>query len=156
MTTFLVGLAIAVGVAGTLLPFVPGLGLIWVAAVIYGLAEGFGVGGWVAMAIISGLLVVGIGAGIRIPQRAAAFGGIPFRGQLWALALAVVGFFVIPVVGAAVGFVSGIYLVARQQDRQRAWGITRSTVRALVMAAGFQFLTALAMAATWGVWVVAT
>lgn len=156
MTAFLVGLAIAVGVAGTLLPFVPGLGLIWVAAVIYGLVEGFGVGGWVAMAIISGLLVVGLAAGIRIPQRAAALGGVPWRGQILALALAVVGFFLIPVLGAGVGFVAGIYLVARRQDRRRAWGITRSTVRALVMAAGFQFLTALAMAATWGVWVVTT
>lgn len=156
MTTFLVGVAIAVGVAGTLLPFVPGLGLIWAAAVIYGLVEGFGVGGWVAMAIISGLLAVGIAAGIRIPQRAAALGGIPWRGQLLALGLAVVGFFVIPVVGAGVGFVGGIYVVARQRDPQRAWGITRSTVRALVLAAGFQFLTALAMAATWAVWVIAT
>lgn len=155
MVTLLVGVAIAVGVAGTLLPLIPGLGLVWLAAVVFGLVEGFGVVGWVAIVVITGLAVFGIVAGVRVPQRTAAAGGIGWRGQLIALALAVVGFFVIPVVGAGVGFVGGIYLVARSKEPARAWQVTKATLRSLFVAAGVQFVTALAMAGTWLIWAVA-
>lgn len=156
MVTLLIGLAIAVGVAGTLLPLVPGLGLVWLAAVAFGLIEGFGTVGWVSIGVITGLAAVGTVAGVRVPQRAAAAGGIGWRGQLTAVALAVVGFFVIPVVGAGVGFVGGIYLVARSKNPGRAWQITKSTLRSLFVATGVQFVTALAMAGTWLIWVAAT
>ncbi|HVR32022.1 MAG TPA: DUF456 domain-containing protein [Acidimicrobiia bacterium] len=151
----LVGLAIAVGIAGTLLPILPGLGLIWIAALVFGILEGFGLGGWTAMAIITGLAIAGTVAAIRMPQKAAAAGGISWKGQLLAVALAIVGFFAIPVVGAPVGFVAGVYLVARQQDPTRAWEVTRSTLRSLLVAAGLQFVAAIAMALTWLVWAVA-
>jgi uncharacterized protein YqgC (DUF456 family) len=144
MVTILTGFAIAVGVVGTLLPVVPGLGLIWAATVVYGLVEGFGVTGWI---------LVGIVLAVRIPQRAAAAGGIGFRGQLLAFGLAAVGFFVIPVVGAAVGFVAGVYLSARRVPGN-PWTTTRRTVRALVAAAAAQFATGVGMALTWLAWVV--
>lgn len=155
MVTLLVGLAIAVGVAGTLLPILPGLGLIWIAALVFGILEGFGIAGWTAMVIITGLAIAGTAAAIRVPQRAAAAGGISWKGQLLAVALAIVGFFVVPVVGAPIGFVAGVYLVARQQASTRAWEVTKSTLRALLVAAGLQFVAGLAMALTWVVWAVA-
>ena len=154
MVTVLVALAMAVGILGTLLPILPGLGLIWLAALAFGLIEGFGPVGWTAMVIITAIGVAGIAAAVRVPQRAAAAGGIGGRGQLLAFGLAIVGFFVIPVVGAGVGFVGGIYLMARRQSPERAWAITRSTLRALVIAAGLQFVAGIAMAATWLIWAV--
>ncbi|MEX1004382.1 MAG: DUF456 domain-containing protein [Acidimicrobiia bacterium] len=154
MVTVLVGLAIVVGIAGTLLPLVPGVGLIWAAALAFGVLEGFGFVGWTAMVIISALGVAAIVAGVRVPQRAAAAGGIGWRGQLMAFALAVVGFFVIPVAGAPIGFVVGIYLVARRRYGTEAWPITKRTVRSLVFAAGLQFVAAIAMALTWLVWAI--
>jgi len=153
MVTILTGFAVAVGVVGTLLPVVPGLGLIWAATVVYGLVEGFGVTGWIATFVSTGLLLVGIVLAVRIPQRAAAAGGIGFRGQLLAFGLAAVGFFVIPVVGAAVGFVAGVYLSARRVPGN-PWTTTRHTVRALVAAAAVQFATGVGMALTWLAWVV--
>ena len=152
VTAVVVGFLVAIGVIGTVVPVLPGIGLIWVAALAYGIVEGFGVFGWFAMTVITVLAVVATVAAFRVPQRAAASGGIGTKGQLLALAIAAVGFFVIPVIGAPIGFVLGIYLVARRQDRERAWTITRSTVRALVIAAGIQFIAALAMALTWLVW----
>lgn len=154
MTVVLVGIAIAAGLVGTLLPILPGLGLIWLATVVYGVVEGFGVGGWVSMAAISGLLAAGLVAGIRIPQRAAAGGGIGVRGQLVAAALAVVGFFAVPVVGAGLGFVVGVYLVARHSAPDQAWETTRRTVLALLASAGVQFAAGLLMALVWAGWVV--
>ena len=152
MVTVLVGLAMVVGVAGTLLPLLPGVGLIWAAAVVFGLIEGFGLVGWTAMAVITALGASAIVAGVRMPQRAAAAGGIGWRGQLMAFALAVVGFFVIPVAGAPIGFVAGIYLAARSRHGAEAWPITKRTVRSLVLAAGVQFAAAIGMALTWLVW----
>lgn len=154
MVTFLVGCAVAVGIAGTLLPLVPGLGLIWLAVLAYGLIEGFGVNGWLAMTVITAWLAFGAIAGVRVPQRAAAAGGIGWRGQLLAFGLAALGFFLIPVVGAPLGFVGGVYLIARRgADPGRAWATTRRTLRALVTAAAVQFGSAIGMAATWLVWV---
>lgn len=156
MTAVLVALTMAVGVIGTLLPIVPGLGLVWAAGVVYGLVEGFGVVGWMCVTVMTLLLIGGSFAGIRIPQRAAALGGIGLGGQVFAAGLAVVGFFAIPVVGAALGFVLGVYVVARRREPTRAWAVTRRTVGSLAAAAGVQFLAALAMAATWGVWLLLT
>jgi len=149
-------LLIVVGIAGTLLPILPGVALIWVATLVYGVVEGFGPAGGVAMALISTLAVVAAWLGVRVPQKAAAGGSIGWRGQLLALGTAVVGFFVIPVLGAAVGFVAGVYVAASMQDRARAWPITRSTIRALFVASGIQFAAACAMGLVWVGWVVAS
>lgn len=156
MTTLLIGFVIAVGVLGTLVPILPGVALIWVAALVYGLAQGFGAVGWVAMTLITALAIGGVAAGIVMPQRAALAGGIGVRGQLIAVGLAAVGFFVIPVVGIAVGFVVGVYLVARRRHPERAWQVTTSTVRAMVLAAGVQFAAGVLMALVWLGWVVVT
>jgi hypothetical protein len=153
MVILLTGLAVAVGVVGTLLPVVPGLGLIWTATIVYGLVEGFGAVGWIATVVSSGLLVSGTVIAVRVPQRAAAAGGIGFRGQLLAFGLAAVGFFVIPVVGAAAGFVLGVYLVARRLPGD-PWSTTTHTVRALLAAAALQFVIGVGMALTWLIWVV--
>ncbi len=154
MVTLLVGLAVAIGLLGTLLPILPGLGLIWAATVAYGLLEGFGAVGWAAIAVITGLLIGGMAAGIRIPQKAAAAGGIGWVGQVFAVGLAIAGFFVIPVLGAPIGFVAGVYLAAWRRDREAAWSTTVSTLWALLKAAGVQFAAGIAMAMTWGAWVI--
>ena len=153
MTTLLIGFVIAVGVIGTVVPILPGLALIWAAALVYGLIEGFGIVGWVAMAVMTALAVSGVAAGVVMPQRAAMAGGIGLRGQLMAVGLAAIGFFVIPVVGIAVGFVTGVYLVARQRHPERAWEVTRSTLRAMVLAAAVQFAAGVSMAVVWLGWV---
>lgn len=147
------GIGIALGIAGTVLPILPGLALVWLSSLFYGVVEGFGAVGWTAMAVITAIGASGVVAAVRVPQRAAAAGGIGIRGQVLAVVLAVIGFFAIPVVGAAVGFVAGVWLAARTQHGDAAWDVTRSTVRALITAAGLQFLAGIAMAVVWGVWV---
>ncbi|MDX1448871.1 MAG: DUF456 domain-containing protein [Acidimicrobiia bacterium] len=154
MTEILVAIVVAAGVAGTVLPFLPGIPLIWGATLAYGLIEGFGPAGWIAMTVITLIGGAGIAAGVLVPQRAAWAGGIGLRGQLLAFALAIVGFFVIPVVGAAVGFVFGVYWAAKQRHPDRAGQVTRTTVRAIVVAAGLQFVAGILMSVTWVVWVV--
>ncbi len=69
------------------------------------------------------------------------------------LLLCVAAVLMIPVVGALVGFVLGIYLVelGHSHDRGAAWQSTRAARRAVMLAMGIELLAAGAIAATWGV-----
>ena len=73
------------------------------------------------------------------PGRQLREGGIP--GWLLALALLVafVGLFVVPIIGAPLGFVLTIYLFERaRHGPERAWPSTRSALRAIVTATGIE------------------
>jgi len=153
---FLVGLAIAVGVVGTLLPVLPGLWLVWGACLVYGLIEGLAPVGWVAMALITILAVVGTAAALVLPQRSAAGAGIGAGRQAFAAILAVVGFFIFPVIGAIIGFVLGIAVGAylENRDAARAWSVTVQTLRGVAIGTGVQVVAALLMAMVWAAWVI--
>ena len=70
--------------------------------------------------------------------------------------LAVVGFFVVPVVGALLGFVLGIYLVelTRHRDSRTAWASTRLALRAVALSIGIELGAGFAIVLVWvvGLW----
>jgi hypothetical protein len=70
-----------------------------------------------------------------------------------ALAVAVVGFFVVPVVGAPLGFVLAVYLLERIKHREHgaAWRATTQAMRAVALNVGIELATAFAIIATWAV-----
>jgi len=150
----LVAVIMVIGVAGTVLPILPGLWLIWAAALGYGVFAGFGIFGWIAMTVITALAVAGTAASFYLPQRSAASVGVPWWGQVFALVCAVVGFFLVPVVGAPVGFVAGILVVTLLSERhfQGALVATWATLKSMLMASGLQFAAGLAMVALWVIW----
>ena len=152
----LVAVAMAVGVVGTVVPAVPGLALVWAAALVYGLSAGFGVAGTVAFTAISILAIAGGVVGWVVPQRAAARGGAgPWSMWLGAV-LGVVGFFVVPVVGVALGGVVGVFLgeAVRTRDATAAWRATIETLKGFGVAGAAQVLVGIAMVAVWIAWVV--
>jgi uncharacterized protein YqgC (DUF456 family) len=151
----LVAVAMAVGVVGTVVPVVPGLALVWAAALVYGLGAGFGAVGVVAFTMITGLALTGIVAGVAMPKRAATRGGAARRSMWLGGALAVVGFFVVPFVGLVVGGVLGVFLgeVVRTRDITAAWRATAATIRGFGVAAVAQLAIALTMVAAWVSWV---
>ena len=153
----LVALAMAIGVAGTVVPFVPGLGLVWVAALVYGIAAGFGVVGWMAFVVITALGGVGVAAGVVLPHRAARGGGATPSSIALGAVLGVIGFFVVPVVGLPLGGVLGIFLgeTLRTRDAAAAWRATLATLKGFGLATLAQLAAGLAMAIVWSVWVVA-
>ena len=153
-----VALVMAVGVAGTVVPVLPGLALVWLAALGYGLATGFGTVGLVAMAVLTALALAGTAADWVLPGRAASGSGATRRSLLLGAALAVVGFFVVPVVGLPLGGVLGVYVGERLRPLAHApaWRATVATLRAYGMAALAQVVAGLAMVVTWIVWVLAS
>jgi len=110
----IVGLAIAVGIAGVLLPVVPGALLVWAAITVWALV----VGSTTAFAALAAATVLLGGAQVvklLVPGRRLLNAGVPRRSIVAGIALAVIGFFAIPVVGFFVGFPLGVYLAERHR-----------------------------------------
>lgn len=151
----LVAVIMVIGLAGTVLPILPGLWLIWAAALGYGVFSGFGVVGWIVVVVITALAGAGTAASFYLPQRRASSVGVPWWGQVVALACAIAGFFVIPVVGAPIGFGVGILAATLLRERhfQGALVATWATLRSMLLASGLQFAAGTAMVALWVVWV---
>jgi uncharacterized protein len=153
----LVGIAIAVGLVGIVVPVLPGVVLILAAIVVWAVVEG-GVVAWTACAVAVAILAAAEALKYALPGRRLRVEGIPTSTLLIAAALGVVGFFVIPVVGIVVGFVGGVYLaeVGRLKDPRRAWRSTATAIGAVGLSIAIELLGGLLAAAAWGVGVIAT
>jgi uncharacterized protein YqgC (DUF456 family) len=156
MEILLVALLMATGLAGVVLPFVPGLPIIWGAALLYGFMTDFGGIGWTAMTAITLLVIVGMAASIVLPDRAGAAAGASRATRLFAGLLGLVGFFVIPVVGFPVFACLGV-LIAQYRETDDWEGAVDSTV-AVLKGFGVGILAelgaGLAMVLVWVAWVV--
>lgn len=140
-----------VGLAGTVIPYFPGVLLILAAALVWGLLGDVGAAGW---AVVGLLAVIGVGGmifGILIPVRTTAGKGAP----RWVLAVGllgvVIGFFVIPVVGALIGGPLAILLAEfyRLRDLSGAWRSTTRALKGIGLAILVEFLAAFVMIVIW-------
>jgi hypothetical protein len=152
---FVVLLIMLVGLAGMILPLLPGLVLVWLGALIYGLAWGFGTWGPWLFAWITVLTIFGYGLDVLLTHLGALHTGASWQALLAALALGVIGFFVIPVAGALIGVVLGLFLVEfyRRKDAAQAWQTTRGALLGYLLGFGLQVTIALTIIGLWVVWV---
>ncbi|MGH8952042.1 MAG: DUF456 domain-containing protein [Acidimicrobiia bacterium] len=144
-----IGLIIIVSLFGIVVPILPGLILEVAAVFVWALVTGGDVAWGVAVAA---LILAGIGTFIKysIPKRKLNEVGIPNRTLLLATAVAIVGLFVIPVVGAPIGFVATIYLGERVRvGQEQAWPATKSSLGAVATSIGIELATGLLIAAIW-------
>ena len=147
---WILGVAMLAGLVGIVVPLVPGLTLIWGAALIWALDERSDTA-WIVLGIMTPLAVAGILVGSLLPASRASRAGAP----RWVLAAGgigmVVGFFVIPVLGAVVGGPAGIFLaeLLRVRDPALAWRTTLETLRGLGLGAAAQVAVGLIMVALW-------
>lgn len=149
----LVALVMAVGVVGCVVPVLPGLLLIAGAALVWVLSEQ-DTFSWVVFATM--LVVLGIGAVAKyvLPARNLAAAGAPRSTLVVGAVAAVVGFFVIPVVGLPVGGVAGVYVAELRRlrgDRPAAWRSTWVTIKAVGLGILIELMAALAAVAVWAV-----
>jgi uncharacterized protein YqgC (DUF456 family) len=150
-----VAIVMAVGLAGTILPFVPGLPLIWAGALGYGLVEGFGTTGWVSMVVITLAMAAGIVAKLVLPQKRATASGVPSSTLAVAGLGGLIGFFVIPVVGLPLGAVAGVFLAEyfRTKETHAAWRSTKTVVVGFGLGVLLEMTAGVVMIACWVAWV---
>jgi len=152
----LVGLIMLVGLVGIVVPLLPGLVLIWAAVLVWALAAQTPAG-WVVLAIATALAMTGILLQYLLPGRRMSAAGVTTSSTVAGVGLGFVGFFVIPVVGAFLGFVLGIYLAERIKlgAHAAAWPSTKHALKAVALSMGIELLTGLAVVTTWLIGVMA-
>jgi len=157
VVTVLCGLAIVVGVAGTIIPVLPGSILIGASLLAWALWGGAGTTGWVVFGIGMLFVLAGMAASTVLTGRKLKEHSIPSRSVGVGLVLGVAGMFVIPVVGLFVGFAAGLLLSELQ--RTRVFGTALASSWAALKATGLgmivEFGLACLAASTWviGLWV---
>jgi uncharacterized protein len=159
VVTILCGLAILVGVAGTIIPVLPGSFLIGLSLLVWALWGGAGTTGWVVFAIGMVFVVAGMAASTVLTGRRMKQHSIPGRSVVAGLVLGVVGMFIIPVVGLFVGFAAGLLLSELHRTRvfrtavASSWAALKATGLGMIAEFGLACLAA----STWviGLWVAA-
>lgn len=144
-----VGLIILLGLVGTLVPVLPGLFLVTGAVLVWALVERTGVAWGVAAAAV-GVTAIGTFLKFAVPGRRLTASGVPGSTIWFAGALAIAGFFVIPVAGGPLGFVVGTYLAERRRVGPEAAGrSTSDSLKAVAMAIGIELAAGLSIAGLW-------
>ena len=146
----LVALAIAIGLVGIVLPFLPGTLLIYAAIAVWAFMVR-GTVAWVVLGVVTAVLGASLLVKYLWPARRMRAADVSGR-TLAAGALAgVIGFFVIPVVGLIVGFVAGVYLaeLAHRRDNRRAWASTVHAVKGVALSMGVELAGGLIATAAW-------
>lgn len=149
---FILGLLMAVGLLGVLVPVLPGLVLIGGVGVFWG----FEVGTWQSWAVVVLMVVILVAGTVvkyQIPGRELAESDVSIRTWVVAAILAVVGFFVVPIVGLLVGFVLGIYLGERldRGGHGQAWSATKRLLGSIGKGIAVEFAAGASAIFVWAV-----
>jgi uncharacterized protein len=147
-------LVMLVGLVGVVVPVLPGLLLVWLASVGTMLYVGTDAAGWAVAGVLTLLFALGTGATIWLPARQGRRGGVPLRSLVAAGVGAVIGFFVIPVVGFLIGAFAGLLL--GEQQRLGDWQPALASVGQVLRAYGVGVVVELVVGVTMiGIWLVA-
>ncbi|HUP98853.1 MAG TPA: DUF456 domain-containing protein [Aeromicrobium sp.] len=124
-------LVILLGLAGIIVPVLPGTILIGAAIVGWAAFTG-GEAAWVAAGIAVALLVIGALVKFAVPHRRLRDVGVPTSTIVIGGILGILGFFAIPVIGLFLGFVGGVWLAeARRLGVRNARPSTKSAIGAV-------------------------
>jgi uncharacterized protein YqgC (DUF456 family) len=157
--TFICAIAMIVGVVGVIVPMVPGVILCWTATVVWAFfGDVDSAGRWVVVAVATVVALIGLVSKYAWPGRNLKRSGVPNLTLFAGGALGLVGFFVIPIVGLPLGFILGVYLAEwkRMGDTKLAWPSTKSALMAAGLSMLIELGTALVIATTWVVGLIAT
>ncbi len=143
---WLVGLAILIGVVGVIVPILPGLLLVAGAVGVWAVAHDV----WWLLALVLALTCAAMALKFTIPARTARDAASTAALAVGAAA-ALVGFFVIPVVGMVIGFLAGVLVteLIRLKDPRAAWTATWATTKSIGITIAVELLAAILIAGAW-------
>lgn len=133
----LVVVALVVAAAGIIVPVLPGTFLALGALLVWAILTG-GAIAWGSFAVMA--LVIGAGQVLKylLPHKSLTAAGVPSRSILVGGVAAIIGFFLIPIVGLVVGFIGGLYVA--EHVRLRDWTLAKQSTWAAMKATGFSIL----------------
>ena len=146
------GIAILIGIFGTILPSVPGLILSWAGVLLWAIFTDAGPAKWWAVAAATLLALFATVLKYLLPGRRMARHGVPGITLLVGTVAGIIGFFVVPVVGLFLFFVLGVFLaeLIRLRDVGGAWPSTWKAIKAVGLSMLIEIFAGLLILASWG------
>jgi hypothetical protein len=142
------------GLFGLVIPVIPGLVIIWVAALGYGIAAGFGTLGWIMFAIISLLMVAGSVIDNVLMGTQARQSGASWVSIAAALVFGIAGNFVLPVIGGLIAALLALFVA--EWIRRKNWRESLKSVRGMAWGCGWafviRFIMGVVMIGLWMIW----
>ncbi len=147
VVTILAGLAYIVGLAGIIVPVLPGTITIVIATLIWAIIVG-GWPAWIAFGIVLLLGAAGMTTSYVLTGRRLHRAEVPMWPIYVAIVSGIVGIFVIPFLGLPIGFLIGLYI--SEAIRQKDWrkGLTTMWIALKALGVGILIEFSLAMAST--------
>lgn len=152
--TVLTAVAIMVGIAGTVIPVLPGSLLVAAVVLVWAMVLHTPVA-WVTAAVVAAVAGFGGAAGHLFTGRRLIATGVPKSTLLIAGVVGLVGFFVVPVVGLPLGIVTGVYGSEAARSARlggghaSAWLSTKATLKALGLGMLIEATCTAAAGAVW-------
>jgi uncharacterized protein YqgC (DUF456 family) len=152
--SILAGIALVVmlfGLFGLIIPILPGLVIIWVAALGYGIFAGFDTLGWIMFAVITALMIIGELAEHVLMGTQVHKEGAPWWVVLIVLVIAIAGNFVIPIIGGILAGVLALFGIEwlRSKDAKIALASTRGLLVGFALGFAARFAAGLLMISSW-------
>lgn len=155
-TEVIVAVLLLVGLAGIVVPVIPGLVVILGALLLWAIDLNTSIG-WLVLAVAVGFLAIGTVVKYVVPGRRLKAAGVPRTTLMVGGLVGIVGFFVIPVVGLFIGFVLGVYVAERSRLGAEAAGpATKHALKAVGLSMLIELTASLLAVGTWVVGVVMT
>lgn len=149
----LIGFVFSCGLLGILVPFLPGIVLVWSAMLAWTIFDGGGSTRWTLFGISTVLLIAGLAAHTVIPATTVKTASAAPTKRTLAIAaiFAIIGFFVIPIIGMPIGFAVGVFFANYMFDHNvdRSWSSTVSTVKSFGWAIIAQFICGFLIVVMW-------
>jgi uncharacterized protein YqgC (DUF456 family) len=145
---------VLVGLFGLLVPFFPGIEVIWITALVYGLLTKFGtLGGWMfALITLIGLFAMVIDNILMVTL--ARHEGAAWKSLLLGFLGGLVGMVFLPPWGGLIGAPLAVFLFEylRLKDWKKAWAALRGLAVGWLASLLVRFMLAGAMAGLWLIW----
>ena len=147
IVTVLAGLAYIVGLAGIVVPVLPGTITLVIATLIWAIVVG-GWPAWLAFGLVLVFGAIGMTTSYVLTGRRLHAAEVPMWPIYVAIASGIVGIFVIPFLGLPIGFLLGLYIA--EAVRQKDWkkGLTSAGIAIKALGIGIMIEFSLAMLST--------
>ncbi|MER7697821.1 MULTISPECIES: DUF456 domain-containing protein [unclassified Streptomyces] len=145
-----VGLVMLLGLVGVLVPGVPGQAIVWAAVLWWALTD-MTPTAWGVLIGATALMLLNQALKPLLPPRRPGESGAPRRTLMIGGVSAIVGFFVVPVVGGVLGYVGAIFGAERLRlgSHGAGWASVRSVMRATGYAVLVELFCCLLVAGAW-------
>ncbi len=152
---WVIQIVMIIGLIGLVVPIFPGLVVMWLAALGYGVIQGFTTIGWVVFALLTVLMLVGtvidnVLMGVGAKQSGASWQGIGL-----ALLAGFLGTVLLPPLGGLITAPLAvlIYEYQRQRDWKKAWAALQGLALGWGLSFVARFAIGLGIMGLWWLWV---